>query len=93
MYDGKHYYKVGLSAIRCINEALKLAGLTKVGSILDLPCGSGRVLRFLVHQFPEAEITGCELEPGPVRILLPDVWCASCLFITEPERGVAREEV
>lgn len=67
MYDGKHYYKVGLSAIRCINEAVKLAGLTKVASILDLPCGSGRVLRFLVHQFPEAEITGCELEPGPVE--------------------------
>ena len=67
MYDGKHYYRVGLSAISCINEAAKLAGLTKVGSILDLPCGSGRVLRFLVHQFPEAEITACELEPGPVE--------------------------
>ncbi len=41
--------------------------MTKVGSILDLPCGSGRVLRFLVLQFPEAEITACELEPGPVE--------------------------
>jgi SAM-dependent methyltransferase len=67
MYDGKHYYKVGLSAISCINEAVKLAGLTKPGSILDLPCGSGRVLRFLVHQFPEAGITACELEPGQVE--------------------------
>lgn len=69
MYDGNavHYYKVGLSAISCINEAVKLAGLTEVRSILDLPCGSGRVLRFLVHRFPEAEITACELDRGPVE--------------------------
>jgi len=69
MYDGNavHYYKVGLSAISCISEAVRLAGLTEVRSILDLPCGSGRVLRFLVHRFPEAEITASELERGPVE--------------------------
>jgi SAM-dependent methyltransferase len=69
MYDGNavDYYRVGLSAISCINEAVELAGLTTVRSILDLPCGSGRVLRFLVHRFPEAEITACELERGPVE--------------------------
>src|SRR5882724_969083 len=69
MYDGNgaHYYKVGLSAIRCIEEALERAKLTDVRTILDLPCGSGRVLRFLVQRFPEAEITACELQPGPVQ--------------------------
>ena len=69
MYDGDgvHYFKVGLSAISCINEAVACAGLTEVRSILDFPCGSGRVLRFLVHRFPEAEITACELERGPVE--------------------------
>ena len=65
--DGAHYYKVGLSAISCINEAVESARLTAVRSILDFPCGSGRVLRFLVHRFPEAEITACELERGPVE--------------------------
>jgi len=65
--DGVHYFKVGLSAIRCINEALKAAGLAEVHSILDFPCGSGRVLRFLVHRFPEAKITACELGRGPVE--------------------------
>ena len=69
MYDGHgvHYFKVGLSAISCINEALESAGLKTVRTILDLPCGSGRVLRFLAQRFPEAEITACELERGPVE--------------------------
>jgi SAM-dependent methyltransferase len=65
--DGAHYYKVGLSAIHCINEAIERARLTNVSAILDLPCGSGRVMRFLRHRFPEAEITACELAPGPVQ--------------------------
>lgn len=65
--DGRHYYQVGLSAIRCIDEALQRAGLEDVGSILDFPCGGGRVLRFLVHRFPHAEITACELTRGSVE--------------------------
>ena len=68
MYDGgAHYYKVGLSAIQGIDEALEQAKLTELRTILDLPCGSGRVLRFLVQRFPEAEITACEIQRGPVQ--------------------------
>jgi SAM-dependent methyltransferase len=65
--DGSHYFRVGLSAIRRINEAVECADVTEVRSILDFPCGSGRVLRFLIHQFPGAEITACELDRGPVE--------------------------
>ncbi|MDQ6652303.1 MAG: class I SAM-dependent methyltransferase [Acidobacteriota bacterium] len=65
--NGEHYYKVGLSAIRCIDEAVERANLNEVPTILDLPCGSGRVMRFLRHRFPDAEITACELAPGPVQ--------------------------
>ena len=65
--DGAHYYKVGLSAIHCIDEAVAQARLARVRTILDLPCGSGRVLRFLVQRFPEAEITACEIQRGPVQ--------------------------
>ena len=65
--DGSHYFKVGLSAIACIDEALASAALAEPRAILDFPCGSGRVLRFLVHRFPEAEITACELDRGPVE--------------------------
>ena len=65
--DGVHYFKVGLSAIRCIDAALERANLKEVRTILDLPCGGGRVLRFLVHRFPKAEITACELASGQVK--------------------------
>jgi SAM-dependent methyltransferase len=65
--DGAHYYKVGLSAIRCIDSALAQAKLTTLRTILDLPCGSGRVLRFLTQRFPEAEITACEIQRAPVQ--------------------------
>ena len=69
MYDGNgaHYYKVGLSAIQCIEEALEQAELEELHTILDLPCGSGRVLRFLVQRFPSAETTACEIQRGPVQ--------------------------
>ena len=69
MYDGNgaHYFKVGLSAIHCIDETLARADLKEVRTILDLPCGSGRVMRFLRHRFPSAQITACELEAGPVE--------------------------
>lgn len=60
--NGKHYYKVGLSAIRCIDEALRQAKVEFVQSILDLPCGYGRVLRFLVQRFPEAKSYACDIE-------------------------------
>lgn len=65
--DGRHYFKVGLSAIACIDEALASAGLPDPRAILDFPCGSGRVLRFLVQRFPKAEFTACELDHGPVE--------------------------
>ncbi|CAN5680172.1 hypothetical protein BH18ACI4_BH18ACI4_14560 [soil metagenome] len=60
--DGAHYYKVGLSAIRAIEKAIDAAQLGSVRRILDLPCGHGRVLRFLVRRFPQAEITACDLD-------------------------------
>ena len=60
--DGAHYYKVGLSAIRSIEEAIIAAQLGSISRILDLPCGHGRVLRFLVRRFPQAQITTADLD-------------------------------
>jgi len=60
--DGYHYFKVGLSAIRCIEEALDAARLGNVTKVLDLPCGHGRVLRFLTRRFPEAKFTASDLD-------------------------------
>lgn len=57
-----HYFTVGLQASLIIEKCLSIANKHKVESVLDFGCGYGRVLRFLVNQFPKAQITGCELE-------------------------------
>ncbi|HZH31321.1 MAG TPA: class I SAM-dependent methyltransferase [Pyrinomonadaceae bacterium] len=64
--DGAHYFKVGLSAMRAVEEALRRANLPVVGRVLDLPCGHGRVLRFLVRRFPRAAFTACDLDRDAV---------------------------
>ncbi len=58
----EQYYGIGLSALRVIRLALICAGRTGSRRILDLPCGHGRVMRYLRAEFPDAEIVGCELE-------------------------------
>src|SRR4051794_23122377 len=64
MYNGNIdlYFKDGLCSVRIIEEALAASGKSSVKSVLDLPCGHGRVLRFLVHRFPGAKFTACELD-------------------------------
>lgn len=58
-----HYLSVGLSASRCIRETLsRTPAAYRVGSILDFPCGYGRVLRFLRAMFPTSEITAAEID-------------------------------
>ena len=60
------YFFVSESAMECIFYALNIAGKTNVNSILDFPSGHGRVLRYLVSYFPEAEVTACDLEKDAV---------------------------
>jgi len=65
MYTGdeRHYFSVGKSALEAIELALLAARKSKssIRRILDLPCGHGRVLRYLKAAFPEAEITASDL--------------------------------
>jgi SAM-dependent methyltransferase len=61
----REYLFAGLSASRCIQAALKSIGKEHaVGSILDFPCGYGRVLRFLKAMYPDSDITGGEIQTG-----------------------------
>ena len=68
MYNGNidRYFKDGLCSVRFIEEALAAAGKNSVKSVLDLPCGHGRVLRFLVRRFPRASFTACEIDRDAV---------------------------
>ena len=66
--DAVHYLKVGLSASRCIREALqRIERKSAVESILDFPSGYGRVLRFVRAMFPDATITAAEVEPTALK--------------------------
>lgn len=58
-----HYFGVGESALNCVETALFSVRLDRSGirKILDLPCGHGRVMRYLRAAFPEAELTACDL--------------------------------
>ena len=85
--DGAHYFKVGLSAIRCVEEALREARIETVRSVLDLPCGYGRVLRFLAPRFPAARITACELMPDAVR------FCAETFGATPAQSSYDLDEL
>ena len=61
-FQAQHYLGVGLSAIRCIENALQNSCHGKEPqTILDFPCGYGRVLRFLKARFPEGKIIASEL--------------------------------
>ena len=61
--DPIHYWAAGHSAIACVRAALWEVGRTfaDVRTILDLPCGHGRVLRFLRTAFRHAQLTACDL--------------------------------
>jgi SAM-dependent methyltransferase len=65
MFDGRadHYLRVGLSALEAIEAGM--FGAPEPQTILDLPCGFGRVTRMLRARYPEAAITVCDLDrPG-----------------------------
>lgn len=65
----EHYFDVGESALRAVQNALATVHrpASSVRRILDLPCGHGRVLRFLRAAFPQAEITACDLNRDGVE--------------------------
>jgi len=63
MYAGyrEHYFSVGRSALSAIRLAMATAGISGANRILDLPCGHGRVLRWLRAAFPQATLTACDI--------------------------------
>ena len=62
----RDYLSIGLTSLRCINAALAHAPYP-VRTILDLPSGYGRILRFLKVSFPRATICGCDTVPEAVE--------------------------
>ena len=66
--DMAHYFNVGKSALFAIDTALTAVHQSRknIHTILDLPCGHGRVMRHLRASFPHAELTACDLNKASV---------------------------
>lgn len=61
------YLQTGLSAMQCIEQAIEAASVPEPQQILDLPCGHGRVLRFLKARFPQSEFTGADIDKSGLK--------------------------
>jgi SAM-dependent methyltransferase len=64
--DLEGYIEVGRSALEAIAIAQQLAEKAEFTSILDMPCGHGRVTRWLRTAYPEAQLSVCDLLPDGV---------------------------
>lgn len=65
--DVAGYLGVGESALKAIRLALIAGRVAQPSRILDFACGHGRVMRWLRAGFPEAELTGADVNVGGVE--------------------------
>ncbi len=57
----EQYFDIGRRALELVQLSAKLCDKPHYPEILDLPCGHGRVMRWLRAQYDYATITGCDL--------------------------------
>ncbi len=62
----RNYFQTGLGAAWCIKSAVERTSIGEPARVLDLPCGYGRVLRYLRAFWPNAELVAGELVPAAV---------------------------
>ena len=58
--DAAHYFRIGEEAVQLIQRLSP--DLPVTATILDLPCGHGRVLRRLRRSFPDAWLACCDID-------------------------------
>jgi cyclopropane fatty-acyl-phospholipid synthase-like methyltransferase len=81
------YWLMGDWAVRCVQAAVKCAELSfdvKTETILDLPCGYGRVLRFLQVAYPDADITACDISKEGVDFCVETFGVRGIYSSTDP---------
>jgi SAM-dependent methyltransferase len=62
----KRYWRSGQRALDCIRLGMLAAGKTAATSVLDLPSGHGRVLRWIKAEFPDARLGACDIDHDAV---------------------------
>jgi SAM-dependent methyltransferase len=86
--DLDHYFSAGRSGLACIQRALAARGKGwgDPATILDFPCGYGRVLRHLRPAFPRSEITACDLSRDGVDFCRAHFGVAGVYSCEDPAR-------
>jgi SAM-dependent methyltransferase len=77
--DVDHYWRTGTSALEVILQTMLVTGSTEFETILDFPCGFGRVARHLVAAFPDAHITACDIDPEMISFCAREFACTPLL--------------
>lgn len=79
--DINHYMSVAESAMKNIEESLKIADISfdSLNSVLDIPSGYGRVLRLLTSKVPPEKITACEIEESAIEFCEKEFGCKKFL--------------
>jgi SAM-dependent methyltransferase len=62
----EQYFEIGHRALELVKLSAQLCGKPAFAKILDLPCGHGRVLRWLKAAYAGADITACDLDRDSV---------------------------
>jgi len=84
--DFEHYLRVGAGAIDVLAQSMVAAGKSEVASVLDLPCGGGRVTRHLAAFFPEASLFVGDINKEKER----DVAAQFSASVVDPGAGFDR---
>lgn len=79
MFQGnlEHYENTGRSAVEMIERGLNIEGkkFEDITTMLDMPCGHGRVMRHLVKRLSPSKIVGCDLDPDCVEFCSEEFKC------------------
>jgi SAM-dependent methyltransferase len=79
------YFDFGRSGLSAVRAAIASVGNPPIASILDLPSGHGRVLRYFAAAFPDANLAACDLDQDGVN------FCATA-FNARPVYSVVRPQ-
>jgi SAM-dependent methyltransferase len=81
-----HYFYVACSALACIQVVRTKQSGDRLSSVLDLPCGHGRVLRALKAAFPDANLAACDLDEHGVDLCARTFGATSAYSNVDPRK-------
>ena len=63
----EQYFELAQEAVQIILDTMRAVGIGEPRTILDLPCGHGRVLRMLKAAFPQSQLSACDIDHEAVN--------------------------